>query len=151
MALINCCECGSEVSDRARACPRCGYPFLESTSLIGKVFCHQYERFVDGVFTKVKWKCFIAYKFIDSSKVKLMVVSNDNTKDFVNHWTNDRKKKKLLKKSSDGIYELSGNKLWLKTISKKGYVNIQSGKAEEDRLILNLQDGESRVYELYKD
>lgn len=26
MALIKCPECGSEVSDRAQACPRCGRP-----------------------------------------------------------------------------------------------------------------------------
>ncbi len=26
MALIKCPECGSEVSDRAASCPRCGYP-----------------------------------------------------------------------------------------------------------------------------
>lgn len=26
MALINCPECGKEISDRAEACPNCGYP-----------------------------------------------------------------------------------------------------------------------------
>jgi cytochrome c biogenesis protein CcdA len=26
MALIKCAECGNEVSDKARACPRCGAP-----------------------------------------------------------------------------------------------------------------------------
>ena len=26
MALINCEECGREVSDRARSCPHCGFP-----------------------------------------------------------------------------------------------------------------------------
>ncbi len=26
MALINCPECGTEVSDAAGACPKCGYP-----------------------------------------------------------------------------------------------------------------------------
>lgn len=26
MALINCPECESEISDKAKSCPRCGYP-----------------------------------------------------------------------------------------------------------------------------
>lgn len=26
MALINCPECGKEISDKAKACPHCGYP-----------------------------------------------------------------------------------------------------------------------------
>ena len=26
MALINCPECGKEVSDKATNCPNCGYP-----------------------------------------------------------------------------------------------------------------------------
>lgn len=29
MALINCPECGKEISDRARECPNCGYPINE--------------------------------------------------------------------------------------------------------------------------
>lgn len=31
MALIKCPECGKEVSDKANACPNCGYPINEST------------------------------------------------------------------------------------------------------------------------
>jgi RNA polymerase subunit RPABC4/transcription elongation factor Spt4 len=26
MALIKCTECGAEISNRAMACPKCGYP-----------------------------------------------------------------------------------------------------------------------------
>lgn len=26
MALINCPECGKEISDKAASCPHCGYP-----------------------------------------------------------------------------------------------------------------------------
>ena len=26
MALIRCPECGKEISDKAEACPNCGYP-----------------------------------------------------------------------------------------------------------------------------
>lgn len=29
MALINCPECGKEVSDKVKACPHCGFPFSE--------------------------------------------------------------------------------------------------------------------------
>lgn len=32
MALINCPECSNSVSDKAFACPRCGYPINQSTS-----------------------------------------------------------------------------------------------------------------------
>ena len=28
MALIKCPECGKQVSDKANACPNCGYSFL---------------------------------------------------------------------------------------------------------------------------
>ena len=30
MALINCPECGKEISDKAVACPSCGYPLLKT-------------------------------------------------------------------------------------------------------------------------
>jgi len=29
MALINCPECGKEISDKVKACPHCGYPLVE--------------------------------------------------------------------------------------------------------------------------
>ena len=32
MALIKCPECGTEVSDKAKACPRCAYPIAEIAS-----------------------------------------------------------------------------------------------------------------------
>lgn len=31
MALINCSECGKEVSDKAAACPTCGAPIVKSS------------------------------------------------------------------------------------------------------------------------
>lgn len=39
MALIKCPECSNEVSDKARACPKCGYPFktVTKTTVIGIV------------------------------------------------------------------------------------------------------------------
>lgn len=30
MSLVNCPECGSEVSDKAENCPKCGYPLIET-------------------------------------------------------------------------------------------------------------------------
>ena len=30
MALIKCPECGTEASDKANACPRCGYPIAKN-------------------------------------------------------------------------------------------------------------------------
>ena len=32
MALIVCPECGGKVSDKASACPHCGYPILNANS-----------------------------------------------------------------------------------------------------------------------
>ena len=32
MALINCPECGKEISDKAASCPNCGYPICEPAS-----------------------------------------------------------------------------------------------------------------------
>ncbi len=39
MALIKCCECGNEVSDKAKSCPRCGYPISEDFKQIKCQFC----------------------------------------------------------------------------------------------------------------
>jgi uncharacterized membrane protein YdbT with pleckstrin-like domain len=34
MALINCPECGKQVSTEARACPSCGYPIAEKSAQV---------------------------------------------------------------------------------------------------------------------
>lgn len=31
MALISCTECGNQVSDKARSCPRCGAPVVRAS------------------------------------------------------------------------------------------------------------------------
>lgn len=70
MALINCPECGREVSSRARACPNCGYPIEEllneiQTSVsqpkenikIGSIIefgSYPYE--ADGTVAPIKWR-----------------------------------------------------------------------------------------------
>lgn len=33
MALITCPECGREISDRAEACPNCGFPITKSEEM----------------------------------------------------------------------------------------------------------------------
>lgn len=38
MALINCSECGKEISDKAITCPNCGYPInVESDKLLNEL------------------------------------------------------------------------------------------------------------------
>lgn len=34
MALITCPECGNQVSDQAKSCPRCGHPFNKTTETV---------------------------------------------------------------------------------------------------------------------
>lgn len=34
MALINCPECGKEISDKVKACPHCGFPIVETSDQI---------------------------------------------------------------------------------------------------------------------
>ena len=36
MALIKCCECGKEISDKSESCPTCGCPTIESVKELEK-------------------------------------------------------------------------------------------------------------------
>ena len=36
MALVNCSECGKEISDKAEACPNCGAPMKWTSEFIGR-------------------------------------------------------------------------------------------------------------------
>ena len=40
MSLINCPECGKEISDRANSCPNCGYPIKETAKY--KIIINKY-------------------------------------------------------------------------------------------------------------
>ena len=51
MALINCPECGKEISDKVKACPNCGYPIIEEVE-IGSMDPQQVE--LTGVSIKTK-------------------------------------------------------------------------------------------------
>jgi hypothetical protein len=55
MALIKCCECGKEVSDKAFSCPSCGNPFREMKA-------------------KNKMVTFAAFKYSAGTILKLMVL-----------------------------------------------------------------------------
>lgn len=70
MALINCHECGKEISNKAEACPHCGCPIKETSSdnQIGKTRCQYCKKMVDPVVINVgggscsvgsreKWTC----------------------------------------------------------------------------------------------
>lgn len=70
MALINCHECGKEISDKAEACPHCGCPTKEvaNDNQSGKTKCQYCKKMVNPVVTNVgggscsvgsreKWTC----------------------------------------------------------------------------------------------
>lgn len=49
MALIKCPECNKEISDKATACPNCGYPIAKvSASGIVKIRMPRTEQIADG-------------------------------------------------------------------------------------------------------
>ncbi|MCI2068580.1 MAG: zinc ribbon domain-containing protein [Bacilli bacterium] len=45
MAIIKCPECGKEISDKAKACPNCGYPISSANDGIVKI---KFQMFVNG-------------------------------------------------------------------------------------------------------
>ena len=53
MALINCPECGREISDKASACPHCGYPISSQDTVSSncasiRVLCKTSSLQIDG-------------------------------------------------------------------------------------------------------
>lgn len=54
MALINCSECGKEVSDRALSCPHCGNPLGENRAQAGESETQPF--YVEPVLVSKKWK-----------------------------------------------------------------------------------------------
>lgn len=55
MALINCPECGREISDRVTACPHCGYPLVNEP--IEAAFCLKRES--KALFCAIKYEVFL--------------------------------------------------------------------------------------------
>ena len=58
MALITCPECGREISDRAEACPNCGFPITKSEEMD-----NEYQELLG----KVKWVFSASQASSDSS------------------------------------------------------------------------------------
>ena len=56
MALINCPECGKQVSDAAAACPGCAYPLSQATQQQPKPKQAPKETVVTTQRTSKKWK-----------------------------------------------------------------------------------------------
>ncbi|MGN0411228.1 MAG: zinc ribbon domain-containing protein [Candidatus Fimousia sp.] len=53
MALINCPECGKEISDNAKKCPNCGYPISKKKITIGELewndFYNKHKKKIIGI------------------------------------------------------------------------------------------------------
>lgn len=43
MALINCPECGKEISDKSISCIHCGFPLSKTGNIVKKEFVHQWR------------------------------------------------------------------------------------------------------------
>lgn len=56
MALINCPECGKEISDKVKACPHCGYPLVEENIEANPPQPQQVEITSVNLKKKVNWK-----------------------------------------------------------------------------------------------
>jgi len=69
MALINCPDCETEVSDQAEACPKCGYPIIKQPAQAkGITKCQYCHEVINPIVTNVgggscsfgsreKWNC----------------------------------------------------------------------------------------------
>lgn len=43
MSLINCPECGKEISDKAESCPNCGFPIMEEIQQYDDNYYNSYQ------------------------------------------------------------------------------------------------------------
>ena len=60
MALINCPECKSEVSDKAEKCPKCAFPINPSEPITKKVVKEVGNKSSEGLFLKtMNTGCFV--------------------------------------------------------------------------------------------
>ncbi len=56
MALIKCTECEKEYSDKAEACPNCGYPTINSTIFEKRKNYEVFGEYIDEKIMKLGWK-----------------------------------------------------------------------------------------------
>lgn len=71
MALINCPECGKEISNNAKSCPNCGY------SLGNRKFCKHCGELIDDNCV-VCPKCGKQVEELNSSSDKNIIINNNN-------------------------------------------------------------------------
>ena len=80
MALMNCPECGAEISDQASSCPSCGFPVNRQAGLFKRLSSWLSETpsktalTVGGVFSLL-WAClfvYLAYRFSHSMVMVLL-------------------------------------------------------------------------------
>lgn len=67
MALIKCPECGSEISDRAAACPRCGNPMTAAPAAPVSVVTEEH----DTITTQATAKPYKAMQLIGAGLIGL--------------------------------------------------------------------------------
>jgi hypothetical protein len=56
MSLINCPECGKEISDKVKACPHCGFPFEENNPDAPQSQPQQVELTAVNLNRQINWK-----------------------------------------------------------------------------------------------
>ena len=81
MALINCPECGKEVSDQAISCPNCGYVFkkMDDTPKSMEVSIKNINEIMVGISVVVEVICLYFYKkFKDDMGLKRALYYFDN-------------------------------------------------------------------------
>lgn len=90
MALINCPECNREISDKAKACPHCGYPISENVNVYtenkvkidGKIYDisklkKMYDKYSDSDKKEICRNCNNAYKKWYNSGIESEISSHD--------------------------------------------------------------------------
>ncbi|MBQ8283636.1 MAG: zinc ribbon domain-containing protein [Clostridia bacterium] len=53
MAIINCPECGKEISDKCKICVHCGYPFEENENSEGKLIIKSQTHLADFTYRQL--------------------------------------------------------------------------------------------------
>jgi len=95
MALINCPECGKEISDQAASCPNCGTPIQKTE----RKFCQHCGEQIDKECV-ICPKCGKQVKELKNDNDKNIIINNNNTASssatatIINHIVGGRQKNK---------------------------------------------------------
>lgn len=115
MSLINCPECGNEVSDKATACPHCGNPINVEEKVIMNGLCNQcINSFVENGKAILTNKRFIYYKHKLSKMIAIGVLVNLTKGDY---------------EFDIPLSEISSLSTGRQGISKTLIINTKSGKS----------------------